>query len=81
MSSDISNEKKLEILKNLLVSAKEQKYSIIINGQIANEIGNQKAVDQHQKMATEAQQSIVILERKIKEMEEIIKTENKDGSG
>lgn len=79
MSSDISNEKKLEILNNLLTSAKEQKYSIIVNGQIANEIGNQKAVEQHYKMASEAEQSIIILERKIKEMKETIKSENKDG--
>ena len=82
MSSDLSKEKKLEILNNLLMSAKEQKYSIIINAQIANEIGNQKAVDQHQKIAAEAEKSIIILERKIKEMQNEIKkqSDNKDGN-
>lgn len=71
MSDDISKERKLKLLNDLLTSAEDQKYSIIINGQIANEIGNLEAVEHHQKLAVEAKQSITILKRKIEELKKV----------
>lgn len=69
MSKEISKARKLKVYQEVLASAEEQKFAIITNAQIADEIGNQKAVVQHQKIAVDAEKSIIILERKIKEME------------